>query len=273
MFRPHLMQGWSPDFIPKLTQDAIDAHWIDRVVPVNGADATRLARELACKEGLFVGISAGATLAGALQVAAEAPAGANLLCMLPDTGERYLSTPLFEGIGVDMTDDELAISRSTPGARFDTQAPPPTPATEPSPVPAVEPEVAAFVEALLADATQPLVLFALEWCEFCWSLRKLFAQLGVPYRAIDLDSAEYQQHDRGGQIRAVLAARTGQRTIPQVFVGGSWIGGCSETFELAKDGRLQAMLKAHGAACDEHARIEPAALLPAWLQSRGSVMR
>ena len=270
VFRPHLMQGWSPDFIPKLTQDVIDAHWIDRVVAVNGNEATRLARELARQEGLFVGISAGATLAGALQVAADAPTGANILCMLPDTGERYLSTPLFEGIGVDMTDDELAISRSTPGARFDAPAPSPTPATtEPTPAPAVEPDVAAFVDALLADASQPLVLFALEWCEFCWSLRKLFAQLGVPYRSVDLDSADYQQDDRGGKIRAVLAARTGQRTIPQVFVGGTWIGGCSETFALAKDGRLQAMLKAHGATFDEHACIEPAALLPAWLQPRG----
>jgi cysteine synthase A len=270
VFRPHLMQGWSPDFIPKLTQDAIDAHWIDRVIPINGTDATRLARELARKEGLFVGISAGATLAGALQVAADAPDGANILCMLPDTGERYLSTPLFEGIGIDMTDEELAISRSTPGARFDATAPSPPPTTPPSPTPVVAPEVEAFVDAVLADTSRPLVLFALEWCEFCWSLRRLFAQLGVPYRSIDLDSTAYQQDDRGGQIRAVLAARTGQRTIPQVFVGGTWIGGCSETLELAKDGRLQAMLKAHGAVCDETVRVEPAALLPAWLQPRRS---
>jgi len=274
VFRPHLMQGWSPDFIPKLTQDVVDAHWIDRVVAVNGADATRLARELALKEGLFVGISAGATVAGALQVAADAPAGANILCMLPDTGERYLSTPLFEGIGIDMTDEELAISRSTPGARFDAPAPAAaaSPAAEPvaTSAPAASSDVEAFVEALLTDPSQPLVLFALEWCEFCWSLRRLFNQIGVPYRAIDLDSAAYQQGDRGGQIRAVLAARTGQRTIPQVFVGGAWIGGCSETLELAKDGRLQAMLRECGAACDEHARVEPASLLPAWLQPRGS---
>jgi len=66
----------------------------------------------------------------------------------------------------------------------------------------------------------------------------------------------------------VLAARTGQRTIPQVFVGGTWIGGCSETLEMAKDGRLQALLKAHGATCDDDARIDPATLLPGWLQPR-----
>ena len=271
MFRPHLMQGWSPDFIPKLTQDAIDARWIDRVLAVDGAEATRLARELARKEGLFVGISAGATLAGALQIAAEATPGSNLLCMLPDTGERYLSTPLFEGIGVDMTEEELEISRSTPGASFDAPAPPPaSPASreEPVPAPATSPELEAFVDALLADRGQPLVLFALAWCEFCWSLRKLFAALGVPYRAVDLDAPEYQRDDRGGRIRAVLAARTGQRTIPQVFVGGEWIGGCMDTFTLARDGRLQAMLRAQGVACDERLQVDPKAFLPGWIQPR-----
>lgn len=264
-FRPHLMQGWSPDFIPKLAEDAIDARWIDRVLPIDGAEALRLSRELARREGLFVGISAGATLAGALRLAAEAPAGANLLCMLPDTGERYLSTPLFEGIGVDMTDEELAISRSTPGARFDAP-PPPAPPAPPAVVASAE--VEAFVDAVVADAAQPLVMFALTWCEFCWSLRRLFAQLGVPYRSVDLDAPEYQAGDRGGQVRAVLAARTGARTIPQVFVAGQWLGGCTETLELARDGRLQALLQAAGVVCDARVAVDPAALLPAWLQPR-----
>jgi cysteine synthase A len=71
-------------------------------------------RELAAKEGVFVGISAGATFAGALKIAERAPAGANILCMLPDTGERYLSTPLFAEAGVDMTEEERAIFKSTP---------------------------------------------------------------------------------------------------------------------------------------------------------------
>jgi cysteine synthase A len=130
------------------------------------------------------------------------------------------------------------------------------------------PEIETFVDALLADTAQPVVMFALEWCEFCWSVRKLFAKLGVPYRSIDLDSTEYQQDDRGGQIRAAVSARTGVRTIPQVFVGGRFIGGCTDTLELAKDGKLQAMLREHGAACDDSVRIDPAALLPAWLQPR-----
>ncbi len=117
-FNPHPMQGWTPDFIPKLTADVVLAKVIDRVIPITGPEALRWSAELARKEGLFVGISSGATFAGALRVAAEAPKGANILCMLPDTGERYLSTPLFAEVPVDMTPDELAISRSTPSAQF-----------------------------------------------------------------------------------------------------------------------------------------------------------
>jgi len=271
--RPHLMQGWSPDFIPKLTEDAVAMQLIDRIVPINGADATRLARELAQREGIFVGISAGATLAGALQLCDGVPEGTNILCMLPDTGERYLSTPLFEGVHADMSEEELEISRSTPGCRFDAPSPPPPPAVAPKPEAAVsETAVSAkvedFVARVLADSEQPLVLFALEWCEFCWSLRKLFARCGIPYRSIDLDSTAYQRDDRGGQIRAVLFTRTGSRTIPQVFVGGEFVGGCTETLDAFKDGRLQALLGKHGVRFDESARVDPHALLPAWLHPR-----
>jgi len=97
-FRPHLMQGWSPDFVSKLTEDARDEKLIDEVVPVDGNEALRLARALATEEGIFVGTSSGATLAAALDVARRAPPGSHIVCMLPDTGERYLSTPLFEGL-------------------------------------------------------------------------------------------------------------------------------------------------------------------------------
>jgi cysteine synthase A len=113
-WKPHPIQGWSPDFIPKLTGDAVEAGYVDRVVTVAGPDAMRSSRELAQKEGILVGVSAGATFTAALQVAREAPKGSTILCMLPDTGERYLSTPLFADIPVDMTDEERAITRSTP---------------------------------------------------------------------------------------------------------------------------------------------------------------
>jgi cysteine synthase len=112
------MQGWTPDFIPKLTADAVEMGVIDRILAIPNADALRYSRELAQKEGIFVGITAGGTFAGALRVCADAPKGATVLCMLPDTGERYLSTPLFADIPADMTEEELAISRSTPSAQF-----------------------------------------------------------------------------------------------------------------------------------------------------------
>jgi cysteine synthase A len=115
---PHPQQGWSPDFIPKLAQDAIDTHRIHQVLRIENAEAMRWSRELATQEGIFVGISSGATFAGALRIAAEAPQGATILCMLPDTGERYLSTPLFADVAVDMTPEELEISLSTPTAQL-----------------------------------------------------------------------------------------------------------------------------------------------------------
>jgi cysteine synthase A len=88
---------------------------ISQVLTIPNADALKCSRDLAKKEGIFVGISSGATFAGALRVAAEAPKGSTILCMLPDTGERYLSTPLFADISVDMTEEEQAIAHSTPG--------------------------------------------------------------------------------------------------------------------------------------------------------------
>jgi cysteine synthase A len=116
------MQGWSPDFIPKLTGDAVEMGVIDRILTISGADAMRCSKDLAQKEGIFVGITAGATFAGALEVCKQAAKGATVLCMLPDTGERYLSTPLFADIPADMTEEELGISRSTPSSQFPAKA-------------------------------------------------------------------------------------------------------------------------------------------------------
>ena len=119
-FKPHPMQGWTPDFIPKLTGDAVEMKVIDRLLTIPGPDAIRCSKELAAKEGIFVGISAGGTMAAALKIAAEAEKGANILCMLPDTGERYLSTPLFADVPADMNEDELKISHSTPSGQLKT---------------------------------------------------------------------------------------------------------------------------------------------------------
>jgi cysteine synthase A len=94
-FSPHKIQGWTPDFVPKVLKREV----ADRIEPVGDTEALETARLLASKEGIFCGISGGATVAAALKVARGAPQGSVLLAMVPDTGERYLSTALFEGIG------------------------------------------------------------------------------------------------------------------------------------------------------------------------------
>jgi cysteine synthase len=267
-FRPHVMQGWTPDFIPKLTGDVLDTGLIDEIVPIKGGDAMRLSQELARREGIFVGISSGATIAGALEICARAPAGSNVLCMLPDTGERYLSTPLFEDIATEMTGDEITISQSTPCCRFDAK-PAPQPANAvPTEAPQLTPEAEAFVAKTVSDKQQPVVMFALEWCEFCWSVRKLFKAHGIPYRSVDLDSAEYQKDNWGGQLRNVLKARTQSPTIPQIFIGGQHIGGCTETFDAFNDGRLQELLRANNVAFKAAEGVNAYTFLPKWLQPR-----
>ncbi|MFV2054901.1 MAG: PLP-dependent cysteine synthase family protein, partial [Thiohalomonadales bacterium] len=117
-FSPHPMQGLTPDFIPKLVEEVIDASRIDTVIPIKNEVAMKYSKELAQKEGIFVGISAGAAFAAALEVAKTAAEGSTILVMLPDTGERYLSTPLFGDILADMDEKEREISNSTPGYQF-----------------------------------------------------------------------------------------------------------------------------------------------------------
>jgi cysteine synthase A len=99
---PHKIQGWTPDLIPSV----LDRQFIDDIVPVSDDDAISTAKALATQEGIFCGISSGGTFAAALKVANRAETGSTLLAMLPDTGERYLSTPLFEGVA-EGGDDEL----------------------------------------------------------------------------------------------------------------------------------------------------------------------
>jgi cysteine synthase A len=266
-FRPHLMQGWAPDFISPLTEEAVAERLIDEILPVAGDRAMRLSRELGGREGIFVGTSSGATLAAALQVAERSPAGTNIVCMLPDTGERYLSTPLFEDIREEMTPEELALSCSTPSCRFDVQAPGAQAEVKGEPA-QLDPEAKRFVDETILN--EPVVLFALEWCEFCWSVRKLFSKLGVNYLSVDLDSVEYQENDRGGKIRAVLADRLGVNTIPQIFIGGHHMGGCTDLFEAVRSGAMQERMKERGIAWDTSVDVDPYALLPKWLQPRKS---
>jgi cysteine synthase A len=260
-FRTHPIQGWGADFVPQLAEDAIGL--VDDFLPVGGADALRLSRELAQREGIFAGISAGATLAAAQEVAASLPEGANVLFMVPDTGERYLTTPLFQDVPVEMTEEETALSRSTPGARFDVPV-----AAAPAPEVAATPDAAVFVDAAVNDPEQPVVMFALEWCEFCWAVRRLFQARGISYRSIDLDSADFQREDPDATIRAAVAERTGSRTVPQVFVGGELVGGCTETIDAQDSGRLDALLDEAGVRQRESLTVEAASFMPGWLHPR-----
>lgn len=267
-FRPHPMQGWSPDFVSSLTESAVQGGLVDQVVGVSGAEAMRLCRELARQEGILAGTSGGATLAAALAVAQRAPAGANIVCMLPDTGERYLSTPLFDGVGVDMNAEEIDISRSTPRFRFDAPAAP-APAGGASPA---QPDADAAAERFVGETIErePVVMFALEWCEFCWSVRKLFEHLGIAYHSVDLDAVAMQRDDLGGRVRAVLARRTGAATIPQIFIGGRHVGGCTDLFDAWRAGTAQQLLETAGVAYDARCATDPYDMLPQWLHPRKS---
>lgn len=121
-WKPHPFQGWSPDFIPKILGDAVDMKLIDEVLTIPGPEGMKASMDLAQKEGIFVGISSGGTFAAALRVAAKAPKGSTIVCMLPDTGERYLSTPLFADVPAEMTEEEQSISMSTPSAQLPPKA-------------------------------------------------------------------------------------------------------------------------------------------------------
>ena len=259
-FRPHPVQGWSPDFIPSLMEEAIRSRAFDRTVPVDGNRALQCARKLARREGILAGISAGATLAGALAVAEEAPPESNILCMLPDTGERYLSTVLFDDVEAKMNTEELAILESVATLRS-VEAPA---AREPE-VPSAQPEAVAEMGELIRDNSQPVVVFGLEWCEFCWSVKQALDGVGVTYRSVDLDSAEYRRDDKGAALRVALRQRTGWNTFPQVFVAAEFIGGCTDLFDGMVAGSFFERLAGHGISCGIAQGVDPYALVPGWL--------
>ena len=125
-----------------------------------------------------------------------------------------------------------------------------------------------FVTQLVSDKNEPVVLFALEWCEFCWSVRKLFKKLEINYRSVDLDSVEYQADQRGRKIRDVLEQRTGMATIPQIFIGGEHVGGCTDLFDAWKEGRAQVMLDQAGVSYARDIMLDPYGFLPEWLHPR-----
>ncbi|MEH6608511.1 MAG: glutaredoxin domain-containing protein [Halioglobus sp.] len=130
----------------------------------------------------------------------------------------------------------------------------------------VDPKARQFVDTVVRDNS--VVMFALEWCDFCWSVRKLFKEMGIDYHSVDLDSVALQPEDMGGKIRKVLLSDIGVPTIPQIYIGETHIGGATELFEAYENGSLQKLLQATGASYDTHARPDLTKLMPQWLQPR-----
>ena len=258
-FHPHPMQGWVPDFISKLTRDAVADGLVDATVGVSGGEAIDCAIELARREGIFCGISGGATLAAALRIARDAAPGSRILAMLPDTGERYLSTPLFADISVDMDDDEQTLLWSAMPAI----APAPAPAAVPAPAAADAP-ARQFVTDIIASRAGEVVMFAMSWCEFCWSVRKLLAALGAPLVSIDIDTPEFRKTNDVPKIRAALAELAGNPTLPQVYAGGTHLGGCMDILAAAQSGELQRLLAENGITCNA-GPIDAYQFLPSWV--------
>ncbi len=260
-FHPHPMQGWVPDFISKLTRDALADGLIDRTVGVSGSEAIDCAVQLARREGIFCGISSGATLAAALKLARDEAPGSRILAMLPDTGERYLSTPLFGDISVDMGEEEEALLWSAMPAIAPAAASAAAPAPEPV---STDSTARAFVSDAIHSNKGKIVMFAMSWCEFCWSVRKLLATLGAPLVSIDIDTPEFRKANDVPKIRAALAELAGNPTLPQVYAGGTHLGGCMEILAAAQSGELQRLLAENGITCDA-GPIDAYQFLPSWV--------
>lgn len=216
-----------------------------------GYDAINTSRELAVKEGIFSGTSGGGVLAGAIKIAENSPDGTSILAMIPDTGERYLSTPLFDNIPADMTDEEKALAESTPS----TAPPPPD-------LPGVRPEAVEFVKKTIAD--NKVVFWSLQYCEFCWTLKKLLDTADIPYEAINIDSFQYAKDQMGNMYRAALCDMTDCNTFPQLFVNGEYIGGAVDACMMWKDGSLQEKLREAGLEFGDYER-DPFEFLPKWM--------
>jgi cysteine synthase A len=264
VFRPHPMQGWTPDFVPPFAAKVLESKLVDAVEPVSGSAAISWSRKLASIEGIFCGITSGATFAAAMSVADRAPRGSRILAMLPDTGERYLSTPLFADIPEQMTDEELALSKSTPGHRFEgsVQLAIVPPRRE------VADEDTAALDALINAVKEPVVVFGLEWCEFSWSVHRFLRQANIPFTAINLDSCAYREERKGEKLRWALRNKVASATLPQVFLSGRHIGGAIETLAAFRDGALKKELDTLGLTVSGPVLAGATEYLPNWIQPR-----
>ncbi|WP_460853226.1 glutaredoxin [Pseudomaricurvus hydrocarbonicus] len=126
----------------------------------------------------------------------------------------------------------------------------------------------AAVTSLIHNADTPLVMFGLEWCEFCWSVRKVLKLYGVPCHFADLDTVTYQQDNMGTKMRGALRSITGWNTFPQIFLQGEFIGGCTDLFDGLKDRSFLRKLEQNSIPCNTEIDSDPYTLLPGWLHPR-----
>ena len=120
---------------------------------------------------------------------------------------------------------------------------------------------------LIHSKKNPIILFALEWCEICWSVRKLFKELSIPFHGIDLDSSSYRAANLGNKLKATLFEHTGHSTIPQIFVNGEFIGGTNELFDAINNRSFFRRLDTLGITYNRVKDIDPYTLLPGWLHA------
>eukprot|EP01063_Lacrimia_lanifica_P040913 TRINITY_DN942_c0_g1_i4.p2 TRINITY_DN942_c0_g1~~TRINITY_DN942_c0_g1_i4.p2 ORF type:complete len:540 (+),score=235.47 TRINITY_DN942_c0_g1_i4:67-1686(+) len=252
VWRPHLLQGWATDFIPKLVSDAVDAGYVDHIRHVGGDSAHATSRALAQKEGIFTGTSGGGVLSCAVEFAKTAPEGSAIVCILADTGERYLSTPLFADIPADMTAEEKEIAASTPSA-------PPPGIT----LPEVTEGNVKFVND--KNAAHKVVVWSLEYCEFCWTIFGLFKALGVEYEVINVDAFKYAKDNQGNKYRAALCSVTDCKTFPQCFIDGKFFGGAADACMKWKSKELQPILEAAGIEYNKDYAGDAFEFLPKWM--------
>jgi cysteine synthase A len=261
-FHPHPIQGVTPDFISKLTRDAVAEKMVDATIGVSGAEAIDTAVQLARREGIFCGISSGATVAAAIKAAGDMPPGSRILAMLADTGERYLTTPLFGDISVEMDEAEKALLDAAMPAI--AVQPAPAPAEAPA-APITDETARKFVADAIANNHGKVVMFAMSWCEFCWTVRKLLTALGVPFVSIDIDTSEFRAANDVPKIRAALNEIAGAPTIPQVYAGGTHLGGCMDVLAAAETGELQRILNDAGIPMNDRI-LDPYEFLPNWVK-------
>ena len=251
VFRPHLLQGWTPDFVPRMVEDATQAKYYDELCHVSGDEAVQTSQALARTEGIFTGTSGGGVLAVALRKARTLStplcgigARPSVVVMLPDTGERYLSTPLFDGVPADMTDEEKELAKDAPPTTAfprSCQSPATTGAPLSRPLSAAPRSRwlpwnrASFAGAQrrrrrrrCGEKLLPLLLLfhrlfppspPLPVPPSCAApprtAFKLFDALGVSYKKLNFDALEYAPNNQGNVIRACVQEHTGVVTFPK----------------------------------------------------------